>query len=501
MFLLPVADYDSVMEISRNEELVLKFLASEKKTGFIPESALGPAELSHREISSAVSWLESKDLINVRRDTHDRITISEEGEEYLRDGLPEASIFQLISEKGRITVKDCMVKLGPERGKVALAQLSKLGLKPRNGEISYDGNGKVEIELKKRKDALESLSQGKDIPAELVEHFRKRENVISVKAQTVRYVRINDKGKDYLKQHKDEERIDALTPEMITSGSWKGKRFRAYDLNSPVERVASASKHPITYLIERVRQIFLSMGFMEMKGRYVEFSGWNMDALFIPQDHPARDMQDTFYLRSTSNFEFEHPEIIKVLRKVHEKGFQDYPGWQYKWSEERARELLLRTHTTVSTIRYLYENQTSPLALFSVEKVFRHESVDWKHLAELHQIEGAVRSEEANLSTLKGLMRVFYEQLGFSDIKFIPSYYPYTEPSMDAVVTIGGREVELGGSGVFRPEVTEPLGIKEPVIAWGLGLERLAMLYYNLTDVREIYNSDFDWLKSFKINP
>lgn len=501
MFLLLIPDYDSVMEISRNEEVVLKFLGSARDSEFIQESGLTPPGLSRPEVSSAVSWLESKSLVDIRKESREGVFISDEGREYLKNGLPEAIIFNAIRESGRITVKDCMAKLGQDGAKIALAQLSKLGLKPRNGEITYNENQKIQAELKRRMDALESLSRGEEIPDDIIEHFRKRENVINVRSRTIRYVRINSNGKEYLKSHRDEEKIDSLTPEMITSGSWKGRRFREYDLNSPVERISSASKHPMTYLIDRVRQIFLSMGFMEMKGRYVEYSGWNMDALFIPQDHPARDMQDTFYLKSTRNFEFEHPEIIEVLRGVHEKGFMKYPGWQYKWSEEKARELLLRTHTTVSTIRYLYENQTAPLALFSVEKVFRHESVDWKHLAELHQIEGAVRSEEANISTLKGLMRVFYEQLGFKEIKFMPSYYPYTEPSMDAVVKIGGKEVELGGSGVFRPEVTEPLGIKEPVIAWGLGLERLAMIYYNLMDIREIYNSDFEWLKSFKINP
>lgn len=243
------------------------------------------------------------------------------------------------------------------------------------------------------------------------------------------------------------------------------------------------------------------MGFAEMQGKYVEYSGWNMDALFIPQDHPARDMQDTFYLKSDAPFEFQHPEIIEVLKKVHENGMDGYPGWQYTWSEEKARQLLLRTHTTVSTIRHLYENKEAPSAIFSVEKVFRHESVDWKHLAELHQIEGAVHSKDANVSTLKGLMRVFYQSLGFEDIKFVPSYYPYTEPSIDVTVKIRGKEVELGGSGVFRPEVTKPLGLKEPVIAWGLGLERLAMIYYNLTDIREIYNSDLDWLRNFRLIP
>ncbi len=158
----------------------------------------------------------------------------------------------------------------------------------------------------------------------------------------------------------------------------------------------------------------------------------------------------------------------------------------------------MRTHTTVNTIRYLYNNRNPPQYIFSIEKVFRHESVDWKHLSELYQIEGAVYARDANLSTLKWLLREFYSRLGFNKIRLIPSYYPYTEPSMDVVVEINGKEVELGGSGIFRPEVTGPIGLKYPVLAFGLGLERLAMIYYGLTDIRDIYNSDIEWLKIIK---
>ncbi len=490
------------MEISRNEELVLRYLLSRKSSGPVRELEITIKGLSDREISSAVSWLESKQLIDIDKEVNTRIQLSDEGLEFIESGLPEENLFLLLEEKGKVSVKECMESLGAKNGKIALAQLSRFGLKPKEGEISLLNAEKVKSEIDERKKFLQSVKSGNGpISEEQVEHFRKRENVITIKAQTTRLASINADGENYLKTHKDVDRIDFLTPEMIASEEWRGKRFRAYDLNTPVERIQSASKHPMTYLIDKVRQIFLSMGFREMKGHYVEYSGWNMDALFIPQDHPARDMQDTFYLNATKEFEFEHPEILKVLKKVHESGMEGYPGWQYSWNEKRARELLLRTHTTVSTIRYLYENKEPPLALFSVEKVFRHESVDWKHLAELHQIEGAVHSKDANISTLKWLMRIFYESLGFKDIKFLPSYYPYTEPSIDVVVKINGKEVELGGSGVFRPEVTRPLGLKEPVIAWGLGLERLAMIYYNLSDIREIYNSDLDWLKNFRLIP
>ncbi len=487
------------MDISRNEELVLKHL---KDSGPVEERSISIEGISEREIASAISWLGSKGLIDVSKQTSEKVLLSGEGSEFLAQGLPEEKLLSELKERGEISVDSCMKLLGAKNGKIAIAQLSKLGIKPKFGVIRLSDVDQAEREINKRKEYLKSLKSGSQLDdTGMLDHFRKRENVISVRTQTSRTVEINSKGMEYLLTHKGEDKLEELTPEIIASGAWKGRKFRSYDLNSPVERLSGASKHPMSYLIERVRQIFLSMGFREMGGNYVEYSGWNMDALFIPQDHPARDMQDTFYLKSEKEMAFQHPEIISVLKKVHERGISGYPGWQYEWSEEKARQLLLRTHTTVSTIRHLYENKAAPLAIFSVEKVFRHESVDWKHLAELHQIEGAVHSKQANVSTLKWLMRIFYESLGFKDIRFVPSYYPYTEPSIDVVVKIRGKEVELGGSGVFRPEVTKPLGLKEPVIAWGLGLERLAMIYYNLADIREIYNSDLEWLKNFRLIP
>ncbi len=255
----------------------------------------------------------------------------------------------------------------------------------------------------------------------------------------------------------------------------------------------------MTYLIEEIRQIFLNMGFTEMSGQYIESTLWDMDALFIPQDHPARDMQDTFYVDSPG-FVIDNDQISKKIKRIHETGFDGYTGWGYRWSAEESRRLVLRTHTTVNTARYLYKNNEPPQAIFSIEKVFRHESVDWKHLAEFYQIEGAVYSKEVSVSTLKWILRDFYSKLGFKEIKLVPSYYPYTEPSLDVIVKINGREVELGGSGLFRPEVLKILGLRAPVMAWGMGLERLAMIFYGLTDVRDLYNTDFDFLSSFRFD-
>lgn len=488
-------------EVSIPEAKVIRFLSTETDKGeSIPEENIKVDQLSEREISSAVSWLQKKNLVEISRKESVSYSLSPEGERFLKDGLPEERAFELARKKGSISVSDLMKELGPKDGKIAVAQLAKFGLKPVKGIVSLQKVEQISKEFGDRKSFLEKVKKGTSLDKTLLEHFKKREDVISEKKRNVRFVALSDSGRKVsISEEENADAIGEITTELLQSGKWKSRPFRRYDLNAPVERIYSASFHPITHLINKVRRIFLDMGFTEMDGHYIEYAGWNMDALFIPQDHPAREMQDTFYIKTNKEVPFEDEEILEKVKKTHEEGIEGYTGWGYKWSPKIARELLLRTHTTVSTIRYLYNNPTPPQASFSVEKVFRHESVDWKHLAELHQIEGTYYAKDANLSTLLWLMKEFYSRLGFKDLKFIPSYYPYTEPSLDVVVKINGKEMELGGSGVFRPEVTKPLGLTEPVVAWGLGLERLAMIYYGFEDIRDIYQSDLDWLRTFSI--
>jgi phenylalanyl-tRNA synthetase alpha chain len=255
--------------------------------------------------------------------------------------------------------------------------------------------------------------------------------------------------------------------------------------------------HPMTILIDKVRQAFLTMGFTEIRGEYVESAFWNMDALFTAQDHPAREMQDTFYLDNPAKVDLaEDAELVDIVRQVHENGWKTGSlGWRYKWSMEEAQRALLRTHTTVNTVRHIARNPELPFKVFSIGRIFRNEAMDSTHLPEFTQIEGIVCEEGADFDMLCGLLKEFYRRMGSEDIRIRPGYFPYTEPSLEVDILWNGQWMELGGAGVFRPEVTEPLGVKEPVLAWGLGLERLGMLLWGLDDIRDIYVSDVDWLR------
>jgi len=266
-----------------------------------------------------------------------------------------------------------------------------------------------------------------------------------------------------------------------------------------------AKRHPLVVFIESIREIFVGMGFCEISGPLVESAFWNFDSLFVPQDHPARDMHDTFYLKNPKEISiYKFDEFRDNVKKTHENGWiTGSNGWGYKWSEDIAKKPLLRTHTTTVTARYLskLKKDDLPSKVFCIGKTFRNEAIDYKHLPEFYQVEGIVVDENANFRNLLGILREFYDEMGFK-LRFRPAYFPYTEMSVEPEVYIEERNewIEMGGAGIFRPEVVIPLlGFECPVLAWGLGLDRLVALKLGLSDIRELYISDLEWLRKSRV--
>ncbi|MEB3272671.1 MAG: phenylalanine--tRNA ligase subunit alpha [Prochlorothrix sp.] len=272
--------------------------------------------------------------------------------------------------------------------------------------------------------------------------------------------------------------VTTLTSEMLLSQSWREATFKPYNIQDAVPNIPYGRPSILGECIQRIRDLFLNMGFDEMAGSIVESAFWNFDALFTPQDHPARDEQDTFYVDRPALLPLpEDPELIQRVQATHEQHYGN------GWTAIEASRALLRAHTTPFTVRKLYETQGQPGKYFSIDRVFRNENLDRTHLAEFHQIEGVVIGEMLSIRSLMGYLSYFYEQLGFQDLKFKPTYNPYTEPSLEVYAYHGPSEsyLEVGNSGMFRREMLEPLGCGEvSAIAWGLGLERIAMLLYGV---------------------
>ncbi|XP_021238634.1 phenylalanine--tRNA ligase alpha subunit isoform X4 [Numida meleagris] len=286
-----------------------------------------------------------------------------------------------------------------------------------------------------------------------------------------------------------------LTPEMIATGSWRKLPFKAYNFSALGLPPTCGHLHPLLKVRSQLRQIFLEMGFTEMPtDNFVESSFWNFDALFQPQQHPARDQHDTFFLQDPA----EAPELptsyMARVKKVHSQGGYGSQGYKYEWKVEEARKNLLRTHTTSASARALYhlahQGKFTPVKYFSIDRVFRNESLDATHLAEFHQVEGVVADRGLTLGHLMGILHQFFTKLGISKLRFKPAYNPYTEPSMEVFSYHEGLKkwVEVGNSGVFRPELLLPMGLPESVsvIAWGLSLERPTMIKYGINNIREL---------------
>ncbi len=255
----------------------------------------------------------------------------------------------------------------------------------------------------------------------------------------------------------------------------KKKNFDVTASNPSIFDKATGSLHPYTHLIERIEDIFTSMGFAYAQGPEVETEWYNFEALNIPADHPARDMQDTFWLTT--------------------------PG------------LLLRTHTSSVQVHTM-KTQQPPLAVFTPGRVFRHEATDATHDFMFMQCEGLLIDKNISLthlcSLLKVFMRTLFEKNDLS-IRLRPSYFPFVEPGLEVDISCifckngcalckKTQWIEMGGSGLVHPETLKACGI-DPTLysgcAWGIGIERLAMLLYGINDIRLFHSGKIEFLKQF----
>lgn len=217
--------------------------------------------------------------------------------------------------------------------------------------------------------------------------------------------------------------------------------------------------HPLTMITNDVVRIFSELGFEVATGPELEDEWHNFDALNVPKDHPARDMQDTFWL----------------------KGDKD------------GNRPVLRTHTSPVQIRYM-ENNKPPFAIIVPGKVFRNEATDATHEAQFHQIEGLMVGEDINMSHLKGVLLEFFKKFLGPDveIRFRPSFFPFVEPGVEIDIKFRGKWLEVLGAGMVHPNVLKNAGVDENFygFAFGMGLDRLMMMRYNIPDVRFSYQGD-----------
>ena len=500
-------------ELSHNEKRLLNALKDERSLR--PDKAMRKGGFSKEvEVMNAASWLRSKGLLEIRENKRELVQLGRKT--YSTQGLPERKVLNLLGKMEGVASIDELV----ETGKTTKAEVGiDIGwlnrkrwakIKKEEGEtyLVITETGKKMLNSKgDDEEVIDILAKGEldseEIDPSVLRSLRGRKDVISEKEEVTRRLELTDMGREVADLGIVIKReVTQLTPDLLKGDRWKDVEFRRYDINTFAPTPPRGKEHPLTRIIEKIRRIFEQMGFSEITGNYAELELWNMDALFIPQDHPAREEQDTFYLETVGDLdpmEFNKKKDMdphSLFKDIHENGGETgSTGWGYEWSSEKSDRPILRTHTTVSTIRHLYDNPEPPIRVFSIEKVFRNEAIDSTHLPEFYQIEGIMVEKNASFEMLVGFLKEFYSKMGFEKIRVRPGYFPYTEPSLEVDVYFNDQWMELGGAGIFRPEVTLPTGVKEPVLAWGLGLERLAMSLFDVKDIRQLYISDVDWLR------
>lgn len=298
--------------------------------------------------------------------------------------------------------------------------------------------------------------------------------------------------------------VGALTREMLASGEWKNAVFRRYQVDIPPARIHTGRLHPYGVFLDQVRNRFTSLGFEEMTGPLAENEFWNNDALFMPQFHAARDIHDAYYLEEGAMVPPPDEETLERVASVHRHGGDTGGrGWQYNFSRDKTLQPVLRSQGTALSARTLASGPRIPGKYFGIAKCFRYDQVDATHLPDFFQVEGIVLGENIDLRHLLGLLKLFAEEIaGAREYRYAPAYFPFTEPSVELHVKHPGLGwFEMGGAGLFREEVTAPLGVEVPVIAWGLGLDRMALLAMGLSDIRDLVTPDLVRLRNMTVRP
>jgi phenylalanyl-tRNA synthetase alpha chain len=435
------------------------------------------------------------------------ISLGSEGNNAVKNGLLELRLWNwIILQKDSNRTMKGLFEAGFERYEAGpgIGLLKSLGVSIDAGIFVFENENQITSLIEERTEFINKLSGEKinseQLDNQMIEHFSGRKLLINIEEYISREWRLTEKGIKINESKLEEvELIGEITPEFLQKEGWEKARYKEFDINADAPIPMGGRPHPMQSLIERIRSVFLEMGFSEIEGDYVQSAGWNMDALFIPQSHPARTMQDTFYLEQPEKIDIPD-EMLDLWASVHENGHDTGSlGWGSKFDKEESKKGLLRTHTTVNTVKYIAENPDNPSRVFGIGRVFRQETIDRTHLPEFHQIEGIIHEPNASLPMLISTLKTFYSKMGYPDVRVRPAYFPYTEPSVEVEVYWRGKWLELGGAGIFRPEVTEPLGSEWPVCAWGMGLERLAMLVLELDDIRELYQPDLERLSRMPI--
>jgi phenylalanyl-tRNA synthetase alpha chain len=466
------------------------------------------------EVARALQWLQNKNVIKLHEEQKEMVSLDENGESYLKNGLPERIFLESIEKSAPISEIARKTGLSNEEIAISLGALkSKAAIDIEKGKeiiarITYHGkhlltHGFPEEQFLKENfpKELNSLNEEERF---VLGNLRKRKKIVKVELSKLIRAELTETGKKLLKEKIEDDLVEKVTSSLIKTSAWKGKKFRRFDVKINVPSIFGGRKQHYRRFLDEVRQKFIALGFREMAGPIVETDFWDMDALFMPQFHSARDIHQGYYIKEPKYAKDLPENNVKNVKAAHENGFgTGSKGWRYEFDVKRTHRHILRTHDTSICARTLASKELEiPGKYFQIARCFRYDVVDATHLSDFNQVGGFVIEEGIHFGHLKALLKMFaIEFAGAEEAKIVPSYFPFTEPSAQLMVKhpeLGW--IELAGSGIFRPEMVKPLVGKEvPVIAWGVGLDRLAMFKLGIKDIRQLFSHDLEVLRNTKV--
>lgn len=457
-------------------------------------------QIDHQTVVGAVKALESEFYTNSDKKETFKWTLTAEGDQTLQGGAPEFVLWKFIAQthNGGPVLRPAIDQLlgGAEAANIAINNGMKLKFfateKNAEGAVTYKCDP-TKVVTDSIQDALNAAKSGsREVTKDEVDALKRRKLANN---EIVKHFFVTKNAETF--RPKWQKAVADITAEMLKDGSWQNTTFKKFNLVATDGKPPTGgSLHPLLKVRQEFREIFLELGFQEMEtSKWVESSFWNFDTLFVPQNHPARDSQDTFFVSKPEKSQDPDPEYFKRVADSHEAG---YVG---KWSAEESRRNVLRTHTTAVSAFVLRElakhakntptGEFTPGRFFSVDRVFRNEEMDKTHLCEFHQVEGFIVDKNLSLANMMHTLNQFFRRIGIEKLRFKPAYNPYTEPSMEIFGYHAGmdRWMEVGNSGVFRPEMLQPMGFGPDVtaIAWGLSLERPTMIKYGIKNIHELF--------------